>query len=300
MTAITAAKAELYDKIARPSGGFAMVANDGRESLRGILRKAGRPHTDSDLSAFKELVARQFAGTASGLLCDLVYGLKSIRAVQEAGSAGLIVAVESFTGPAFGPPRDSVLDREAIEAATRIENLVALKFLIFWRPEQSPAEREPEVRDFMRACEQAGALSLLEGVVTVPASSAEFDQALLAAATEFGAYQPDLYKTQAPSLGNQEPSAVEAASRKLTTAVQGPWVVLSNGVNREIFGDVISAACRGGASGFLAGRAAWTAAVEADDAEVELSGAGRARIAKLAQLVDREARPWHVALEDRR
>ena len=46
------------------------------------------------------------------------------------------------------------------------------------------------------------------------------------------------------------------------------------------------AACRGGASGFLAGRAIWTASLAAPDIEAHLADVAAPRLAKLATAVD--------------
>ena len=69
----------LYESIARPGGGFAMVALDARESMRGLFRDAGHPDEDHDLSDFKELAAREVAAGASAVLCDPCMGRRPFR-----------------------------------------------------------------------------------------------------------------------------------------------------------------------------------------------------------------------------
>ena len=49
------------DAIARPSGTFAMVAMDQRESLRTMLREHGHDADDARVARFKEAVARELA-----------------------------------------------------------------------------------------------------------------------------------------------------------------------------------------------------------------------------------------------
>ena len=72
---------------------------------------------------------------------------------------------------------------------------------------------------------------------------------------------------------------------ELTETVDGPWVVLSNGVARDDFPRAVELACAGGASGALAGRAIWTPALEADDPRPILAGPCRQRLAEIAALV---------------
>jgi sulfofructosephosphate aldolase len=73
-------------------------------------------------------------------------------------------------------------------------------------------------------------------------------------------------------------------------------VVLSNGTPRDRFDDAVIAACRGGASGFLAGRALWTASLGEPDPRRYLETVGVARLRSLAARVDEVARPWTDAL----
>jgi sulfofructosephosphate aldolase len=71
--------------------------------------------------------------------------------------------------------------------------------------------------------------------------------------------------------------------------------VLSQGVDRERFLPAVQAACRGGASGFLAGRALWSDVVGADDVPALLAERSVPRLEQLIEVVDREARPWSAA-----
>jgi sulfofructosephosphate aldolase len=291
----TAERIAAFQAIARPRGGFAIVADDGRESLRGILTRAGRPADDADLTAFKTLVAEQLGPVASALLVDLVYGSPSLDALERSvPSCGRIVAVDTFHEERLGPLEATSLDRARMtpEVAARAH---ALKFYIHWRPEQPASERAEEVRAFVEGCAALGVLSVLEGVVKLPGEDPRFDDALVAAAEEFGAFGPDVYKTQVPTFGRDGVEAIERESRRVTDAVGAPWVALSNGVAVDRFPDAVSAVCRGGASGFLAGRGAWSPAVSAEDPAAELASAGRERLAELAERVDRDARPWWVA-----
>ena len=75
----------------------------------------------------------------------------------------------------------------------------------------------------------------------------------------------------------------------------GPWVVLSQGVDRPAFLPAVEAACRAGASGFLAGRALWSDVVAADDVPSALRELSVPRLEALIEVVDREARPWPEA-----
>jgi sulfofructosephosphate aldolase len=69
-------------------------------------------------------------------------------------------------------------------------------------------------------------------------------------------------------------------------------VVLSNGVARDDFPRAVELACRGGASGTLAGRALWTPALETDNPAAVLATTCRDRLALIADIVHEHGRPW--------
>lgn len=292
----TTARSNAYSALANPSGGFAMVANDGRGSLRGLIHRAGKPYDDAALGAFKVLVARHLGPLCTAMLIDKRLGSAALDELAEtAPAAGCVLSVDDFDEPEFGPLAGSRLDRTAIADAGAAAGAQALKLFLFWNPLDDSGERQRDAADFITACASLGVLSLLEGVVQAPVDDPRFDDYLVQAATEFGGFRPDLYKTQVPSLGTKPLDAIEETSARLSEAVGAPWVALSNGVAPEKFAETVAAVCRGGASGFLAGRATWSPAITADDPAKELSTTGAARFREFSAVVADNARPWWIA-----
>jgi len=287
----------IFTQIARPGGGFAMVANDGRESFRGLLHRAGRPHEDHDLAAGKAQIARHLAPVASAMLCDTVYGREAISVIQGLKDrGGLIIAVDRFEEDWLGPLRATYIDVDAVSYAAQLEGVAALKHYVFWRADESAQARRADVQAFIDACAQLGVLSVLEGVVTTNPADPLFDDHLVEAAREFGAFAPDVYKTQVPAQHHLDLARVAGESARISDAVGVPWVALSNGVAAERFGEAIAAVCEGGASGFLAGRGAWKSAMQSGDPETALATDAVAGLKQLAAIVDRHARPWHAVV----
>lgn len=290
----------LYDTLARPSGAFAMVAVDARESMRAILRDAGVAHTDDALAQFKADVVDALAPAASAVLCDPLHGQAALAAMRSRHrDTGLIVAVDHFDEPRFGPLVESSFDDAALDPQIGLGGVAAFKLYLFWRPDGEPHFREDDARRFIDRCHELGVLALLEGVVRLPPGAPGFDDALISAARAMGRLAPDIYKTQVPTLGLQSDEAVERGALRVSEAVGGPWVILSNGVPPERFLDATAAACRGGASGALVGRALWRDSLSSEDPAADLASTGRARLEELGALVDRTARPWREALATR-
>ena len=275
------------DALARPSGTFLMVAMDQRESLRTLLREHGHDATDDRLRAFKLSVARELGPYASGLLIDDAYG---VEVVEEAvrlvpPTCGVLLAVDLLDQQPGAAVEDTRLDERAELPA----GIAALKLLVIWRDDEGRAERVEMSRRFVALAERHGVLSVLEPVVR----HEDREWAILEAARELGAVLPSLYKCQVPFGGRAEPAAITAHCRELDAALPCPWVVLSQGVEPADFPAAVEAACKGGASGMLAGRAVWTATLPADDPTELLRARSVPRLQELAAIVDAHGRPWH-------
>ncbi|MFS0894465.1 hypothetical protein [Microbacterium sp. 179-I 3D3 NHS] len=283
------------DAIARPSGGFAMVAMDQRESLRHMFDTAGRGRPGDDvLIDFKTAVAEELAPFASGFLADRRFGFDRVRAAVPA-SSGLILAVDALDQADGGPVEDTDLDVAAL--ADLPDQVAALKLLVIWRRDDRREARVELAERFIAAARERGVLSVLEPVVRAAPGETDFepDAAIREAARELSALHPDLYKAQVPLTGAGSEAEQRAASAQLDACMTGPWVVLSQGVERDRFADAVRAACLEGASGFLAGRALWSDVVGAEDVRGELRARSVDRLRALVDIVDAHARPWRDA-----
>ncbi|GAA3154963.1 MULTISPECIES: hypothetical protein [Nonomuraea] len=282
------------DLLARPSGGFAMVAMDQRESLRQMFTAAtGERVGDDTLREFKLTVAREVGPYASGFLIDQDYGFEQVAA-EGAVSGGLIVAVDSLQQDPDGPVEDTGIDDRIDLEAARKAGAVAAKLLLIWRDDEERGRRLETAAEFVRRCAAAGLLSVLEGVAKPAGDAAGFDgpAAIREAARELAGLRPDLYKAQVPLGGAAPEERLVEECTALDEVIPVPWVVLSQGVERDDFPAAVRAACRAGASGMLAGRAVWSDLVGTADLAAELRGTSVPRVQRLAAIVDEHARPW--------
>ena len=274
------------DALARESGTFLMVAMDQRESLRAMLRDHGHDAGDERLARFKLAVARELGPHASGLLIDDAYGAhvveEAVRAVPR--SCGVLLAVDLLDQEPGEPVEDTRLD----ERASIPPGVAALKLLVIWRDDDRRRERVEMARRFVALARRHGVLSVLEPVVRHD----DREWAIVEAARELGAVGPSLYKCQVPLAGRGDPAEITAHCREIDAVLPCPWVVLSQGVDPDDFPPAVEAACRGGASGILAGRAVWTPALAADDPTPVLRSHSVARLRELAAIVDAHGRPW--------
>ncbi len=289
-------------RIARPSGTFAMVAMDQRESLRAMFAETlPEPIGLERRVAFKVAVAQILSPFASAMLVDAPEGLDPIlEAGVLAPTCGLIIAADDLVQPMGAAVDDTGIDRAVDLADAARRGAVAAKLLIIWKPDRSAVDRAALVNEFLDASRAAGLPGIVEGVVRPPAGVQEAEwtereDALLEATRELGDLRPDIYKAQVPFNGIGDTDAITERCREMTAMLACPWVVLSSGVAIEDFARAVEAACRGGASGFLAGRAVWRDALTVDP-EPMLRERSVPRLQRLAEIVDREARPWTEAI----
>jgi sulfofructosephosphate aldolase len=265
------------EAIARPSGTFAMVAMDQRESLRTMM---GGDAPDERLVRFKLAVARELGPHASGFLMDAQFGYDEVAAI---GPVGLMLAVDTLVQEPGGAVEDTGLEQEIAPGPA-----VGLKLLVIWRDDAERGRRLELARDFVALAASYGLLSVLEGIVRAD----DREAAIVEAARELASVGPSLYKVEVPLRGKGDPAEVEERCRAIDAVVPMPWVVLSNGVELDDFPAAVEAAAKGGASGFLAGRAIWSDLVLEDDPAPLLRERALPRLQRLSALVDEHARPW--------
>lgn len=280
------------DALARPGGTFLMVAMDQRESLRTMLGEHHDDATPDRMKAFKLAVARELGPHASGFLIDRELAYETI--VRERilpPSCGLILAADALVQARGGPVEDTDLDPAVDAASARADGVAALKLLVVWRDDEQRARRSDTARRFVEVARAHGLLSVLEPVVRGP-EGFDREAAIVEAASELGALGCDLYKCEVPTHGHGDAEEITAWARRIDETLPCPWVVLSQGVPVDRFPAAVEAACKGGASGMLAGRAVWTATLAADDPTPLLREISAPRLQALGEIVDEYGRPW--------
>jgi sulfofructosephosphate aldolase len=283
------------DALARASGTFLMVAMDQRESLRTMLAQHHADADDARMTRFKLAVTRELAPYASGFLIDRAYGFDEVvRQGLVPPSCGLILAADALEQPPGGIVQETDLDESVDPAAAREAGAVALKLLVIWRDDDRRMRRLDISRSFVELAAEHGLLSVLEGVVRGP-DGFDREAAIVEAAAELAGVGCDLYKCEVPMHGRGPSEEITLWCREIDAAVQCPWVVLSQGVDPVLFPQAVEAACLGGASGMLAGRAVWTATLADDDPTRLLREHSVPRLQELAGIVDRFGRPWYGA-----
>jgi sulfofructosephosphate aldolase len=271
-------------------GGFAIVALDQRESLREMF-PAGPGNElvgDDALRDFKRTAAQVLTPHASGVLLDRPYAVTTAeRPTWIAPTCGLLLAVDVLHSLRGAGVADTDLDEDVTPDFIKGTGATAIKLLIIWRRGQDKHVRT--VQRFLELAAAAGVGTFVEGIVRPPVdtdwkSPADRHEAILEAAADLSP-GASVYKAEVPGYVAGDVSGVLDQSRALTEVVDGPWVVLSNGVRQADFADAVTEACAGGSSGFLAGRAIWSDTVAEGDQRAALLDRAVPRLHALSDIV---------------
>jgi sulfofructosephosphate aldolase len=297
MALLNSTRASLYGTLAGGSGAFAMVAMDQRESLRTMMQAHRQsPVEDEELAQFKLLVVEALSPYATAVLLDTQLGMRTIIDPDARHpDCALIVAVDALQQERGQPVESTSLDRSVDPSRLRELGASALKLLVLWKEDGTSAQRQDMVGEFIQRAHEAELLALVEPVVRPHRAAEEGwdrEAAILEAAREIGPLGADIYKAEVPLHGRGGSDEITRRCRELTEILPCPWVVLSQGVEVEDFPGAVEAACRGGASGFLAGRAVWSDIVGKGEVRRELSRVSVPRLQALRSTVDSFARPW--------
>ncbi|MFQ6171562.1 aldolase [Oryzobacter sp. R7] len=289
-TATTPATRHGLEAVARPGGGFAMLAVDQREAMRAMFAEhQSAPVTDEQLTDFKVAATRVLTPHASAVLVDKQFAFDAVvDSGAVAPSCGLIAAADHFIAGNGEFVTAVEIDRAVDPAAVRDQGAVAMKLLVIHRPDEAASGRIEMVEEFVDRCRAAGLVSIIEPVAKAPRGGGawDWDTCVVEAARELGSLGADLYKAEVPRKGQGDEDEIRRACAEITAAVSSPWVVLSSGVPAELFPRAVELACREGASGFLAGRAVWASVIGSADLERDLHEVSVPRLQRLGELVD--------------
>lgn len=290
---IPAADSDRRVPLQTPSGGYAMLALDQRESLRGMFARTpeGAYVDDDALRRFKAVGVDVLSPHASAVLLDRPFALRYGRPDTLATGCALIAAADLIVQEPGHDMTAVGFDEQVTAQLLADVGAVAVKVLVLWHRDSGEAERSELVTRTLDLAAAAGAASLVEGIVRPApgsrwASPAERHRAILDCARELATFHPDIYKAEVPGYLQGDLSRVAEQSARLSEIVGGDWVILSNGVERDAFPDALTEALKGGAQGFLAGRAVWADTVKDPDAATALRSRSVGRLHRLLEIVE--------------
>jgi tagatose 1,6-diphosphate aldolase len=313
MKRLSIGKIRGLQQLANPDGIFTICAMDHRGSLRSMIDEE-----NPDEVNYEEMVERKLelcsslAEHASAVLLDPIFG--AARCISHGvlpNSTGLLVSLEAS---GYGGGKEyrltELLDGWNVEKIKRM-GASAAKLLVYYRPDLIElAGKLLDMVDMIALeCIKYDLPFLVEPLsypvgeeVNNPAQFAVVkEQLVLKTARDITALPIDVLKAEFPADLHYKKDKLELIDlcHQLDMSSQVPWVVLSAGVDFELFCQEVEIACQGGASGFLGGRAMWQEAMYIDDARERvhfLATVGVDRLNRLNEIASKYAVPWYKKL----
>lgn len=256
------------DPLTDEHGRLCVLALDHRDSLR-VEFDADRPDTVpiDRLVQFKRDVVRAFGDRPSAVMLDPELSIDQILTAGELpAGVGSLCALEAQGY--LGDPEartNHLLEGWSPQRAVDV-GASAAKLLILYRPDRGEATKSQDdlVRGVVDSCGEAGLPLFVEPVPYDVVDVEDRERTVIESASRIGALGPDVIKMPFPS-ATDTAERWDAACRRLDEATDKPWAVLSWGAPFAVFLEQVQSACANGCSGFMAGRAIWSEAVDAPD-----------------------------------
>jgi tagatose 1,6-diphosphate aldolase len=293
------------DALSGERGVFAVAAIDHRDALTAAHAKAGLPApTREQVQRFKASVIAALAPHATGVMLDPeAGGLALASGAPGRGPVVMPLEAQGYSDvesgrvttflPGWSPAR-------AVESGAS-----ACKLLLPYRPdhEASASRQDDVVAEAVAGCRAAG-LPLIVEPIAYPLGSEDAGELagrlgpiVLATVERLQPVGGDILKVQFP---RDAAAAAEADWCRRIDAACGetPWVLLGGGGDAAGFARDVEVSCTAGASGFIAGRTLWQAALglEGDELVERLETVCVPLVKRLRALADAHGRPWRERL----
>lgn len=292
---------------------MAMCALDHRGSLLKML-SAGQSQGAGyqEMVDFKLDLCRVVAPHATAILLDPIYGAaQAIAAGVIPRTTGLLVSLEESGYSGEAEARVTNLLPEWDVKKIRKMGATAAKLLLYYRPDVDVASKQLDtVQKLAADCVAQDMPFVVEPVsyrvANKEASPEDFAKVkpklVVETARQITALPIDVLKAEFPADLEYEKDKARLSDlcHQLNEASQVSWVILSAGVNFELFYQEVELACRAGASGFLAGRALWQEATQIKSREERLNFLETtvvSRLESLTELANACGTPWYARLE---
>ena len=281
---------------------FNILALDHRQAVKKVFGDQPDPYAEA--VAFKRAVVKTLAPFSTAVLLDPSIGAGPCLADRSLpGQCGLVVTVEAsgYVGPSYA--RVSRLPEDWSSDRIKRMGASAVKLLVYYHSRSETASAMKElVAQVSSDCQRLDVPLFLEVLTYSPDPNGarltpeQYMAAVVQAAADLTPIGGDILKAEFPVDVKAQPNLNlwADACRSLTEASAVPWVLLSAGVDYNVFAQQAEVACKAGASGILAGRAIWKEALEVPASERDgfLQTTGCERLQHLHAISSQYARPY--------
>lgn len=280
-------------------GIFNVLAIDHMDSLKRALNsESPNSVTDKQMVRIKQEVVSHLSADISGTLLDPVYGAAQMISQDLSKHVGLLVELEKADYSM--QPLPLAVDIRPNWSVEKIKRMGAdgVKLFYYYDPDNIDLCRKQDatIQAVVNDCTKYDIPLYAEPIVTnVDAENRQ--RKVVESAKRTNDLGADILKVEFPidASVNTNLADWESACEALNDAVDKPWVLLSAGVDFEVFCKQVEIACKAGASGFIVGRAVWGDACKIDNTteRIEwLETIGTERIQCLNDIANQYATSW--------
>ncbi|MEQ8675412.1 MAG: tagatose 1,6-diphosphate aldolase [Aggregatilineales bacterium] len=297
--AISIGKFRALQRASTADGIFTVLAIDHQDSLRRALNSESPDSvTDAEMIAFKMQVVSTLWDEASGVLLDPVYGTAQIIAQGLPKQVGLLAELEKADYNM--QPLPLAVDIRPHWSVSKIKRMGAdgVKLFYYYDPDDAHlcAKQDATIQQVVADCTSYDIPLYAEPIIT-DTSPENRQRKVIESAVKSDQLGADILKLEFPLDVRAYPDHADwqSACESLSQATNAPWVLLSAGVDFEIFCQQVEIACKAGACGYIVGRAVWGDActiAEHDAREHWLKSTGRERLHRLNAIAAKYATSW--------
>jgi tagatose 1,6-diphosphate aldolase len=310
MNKLSVGKLRGLQQLANDKGIMTMCALDHRGSLKKMLSGDSLQEVSyQTMVDFKLDLCRILDSHASAILLDPIYGAaQAITTGVLSKNTGLLVSLEESGYSGSSGERITTLVPDWNVRKVKRMGASAAKLLLYYRPDTSVASRQLDLVSKLADDCLAEDIPLVVEPVSyrVNEGREEFaamkPEIVIETAKQITSLPIDILKAEFPADPEYQSDKDKWGDLcyKLNEASRVPWVILSAGVDYDIFCQQVEVACHAGASGFLGGRALWQEATSIVSREARnsfLSTIVVERLASLTDLANARGIPWYTKLK---
>jgi tagatose 1,6-diphosphate aldolase len=291
------------DALSGTRGVFAVAAIDHRDALTAAHAKAGlEKPTRAEVLQFKATVISALAPHATGVMLDSEAGGLALS-TGAPGPGAVVMPLESQGYSDVESGRVTTFLPGWSPARAAESGAIACKLLLPYRPdhEASAVLQDAVVAEAVAGCRGAGLPLILEPIAyplegeDASTLAGRLGPIVLASVERLRPIGADIIKLQFPR--DADPASEAAWCRKIDAACgETPWVLLGGGGDAEGFVRDVEVTCAAGASGFIAGRTLWQAALglQGDELVARLQAECVPLVQRLRALADAHGQPWRA------
>ena len=253
------------------NGRFAVLAIDHRDSLRSVIAP-DHPNsvTNEVIKDLKRDLVAGLAAGATGVMLEPEYSIPHLLDGTLPPGVGFTAALEA-QGYMADPEASAVslLDGWSVQAAADC-GAASAKLLVLYRPDRPhAAAQEQATAEILAECRRVGIPLLIEPLFYAVDDPSTRPQIVLDTVDRFAPMGPDVLKLPFPVDPSRESDRKKwaIACSEISARCDMPWTLLSGGGTFESYRFQLETAMDSGCSGFTVGRALWSEAALAPDAD---------------------------------